>query len=103
MPIGRGDAGARVDQQQRDIGRLDRALGLRRMRASRLSSLMSSSPAVSNTRNRRSPSLRVALAPVAGDARQIVDQRQALADQAVEQGRLADIRPADDRGREAHR
>ena len=40
---------------------------------------------------------RLALAPVAGHARPVVDQRQLLADQPVEQGRLADIGPADDR------
>ena len=40
--------------------------------------------------------LRLALAPVAGDARQVVDQRDAPADQPVEQGRLADIGSADD-------
>ena len=39
---------------------------------------------------------RLALAPVAGDARQVVDQRQPPADQPVEQRRLADVRPADD-------
>src|SRR5829696_8496606 len=39
---------------------------------------------------------RVALAAVAGDARAVVDERELLADEAVEQGRLADVRPADD-------
>src|SRR3990170_4812870 len=34
--------------------------------------------------------------PVAGDARLVVDQRQLLADQPVEQRRFADVRPADD-------
>ncbi len=38
-----------------------------------------------------------ALAAIAGHARLIVDQREPLADQPVEQRRFADIRPADDR------
>jgi hypothetical protein len=40
--------------------------------------------------------------PVARDAGKIVDQREALADQAVEQGRLADIRPPDNGDGERH-
>ena len=40
---------------------------------------------------------RLALAPVARHAGLIVDQRQLLADQPVEQRRLADVGPADDR------
>ncbi len=43
-----------------------------------------------------------AFPPVAGDARAIVDQGDAPADQAVEQGRLADIRPADNGEGEGH-
>ena len=41
--------------------------------------------------------LGVALAPVASHAGPVVDQRQALADKAVEQRGLADVGPADDR------
>ena len=41
--------------------------------------------------------VRVALSPVTGDAGQVIDQRQLLADQAVEQRRFADIGSADDR------
>ena len=40
--------------------------------------------------------LRLAFAAVARDARPVVDQRQALADEPVEQGRFADVGPADD-------
>ena len=40
---------------------------------------------------------RLALAAVPGHAGQVVDQRQAPPDQPVEQRRLADVRPADDR------
>ena len=45
---------------------------------------------------------RLAFAPVARHARAVIDQREPPADQAVEQGRLADIRPADDGDGEAH-
>ena len=41
--------------------------------------------------------MRVALAPVAGDAGPIIDERELLADEPVEQGRFADVRTADDR------
>ena len=50
----------------------------------------------------RSPSVRAAFTPITGDAGAIVDQGETLADKAIEQGRLADIRPADDGDREAH-
>ena len=38
----------------------------------------------------------IAEAPVARDAGLVIDQREALADQTIEQRRLADVRPADD-------
>ena len=44
----------------------------------------------------------LALAAVARYARPVIDQRQAAADQPVEQGRLAHIGPADDGEGEAH-
>ncbi len=43
-----------------------------------------------------------ALAPVAGDARGVVDQREPPAGEPVEQRRFSDIRPADNRDGEAH-
>jgi hypothetical protein len=36
-----------------------------------------------------------ALAPVAGHAGPVIDQREALANQAIEQRRFADVRAAD--------
>ena len=45
---------------------------------------------------------RAALPPIAGDAGAVIDQCKAFADEAVEQRRLADIRPADNGDREAH-
>src|SRR5207248_2205722 len=44
----------------------------------------------------------LALTPVAGDPRSVIDQRQTLSDQAIEQRGLADIRPSDDGDRDAH-
>jgi hypothetical protein len=41
-------------------------------------------------------------AQVAGHARLVIDQRQPLADKAVEQGGLADIRPPDNGEGKAH-
>ncbi len=45
---------------------------------------------------------RLPFAAVARHARPVVDQRKPLADQPVEQRRLADIRPPDDGESEAH-
>jgi len=45
---------------------------------------------------------RLAFAPIARDAGLVIDQRLPPADQPVEQGALADIRPADDRDGEVH-
>ena len=45
---------------------------------------------------------RFAFPAVARHARLVIDQRKLLSDQAVEQGRLADIGPADDGDRERH-
>jgi hypothetical protein len=47
------------------------------------------------------PSL--ALTAITGDTGLVIDQRQLLSNQAVEQGRLADIGPADDGDGERHR
>ena len=46
--------------------------------------------------------LGVGLAPVARQSRLIVDKREALAGEPVEQRRLADIRPTDDGNGEGH-
>src|SRR3982750_24340 len=44
----------------------------------------------------------LALAAIAGDARQVIDKRELLPDQAVEQRRLADIGPADNGNLKGH-
>ena len=45
---------------------------------------------------------RFALAPIAGHARLVVDQRELAPDEAVEEGRLAHVGPTDDRDLAAH-
>ena len=45
----------------------------------------------------------LALAAIAGDARLVIDKRQLLPNQPVEQRRLADIGPADNGNRKGHK
>jgi hypothetical protein len=102
MAIERRQPGAGVDQQQRQIGGFDGALGLiahARLEARRLGLL---EPGGIDHREAQVEQPRLALAPVAGHARLLGDQRQALADQAIEQRRLADVGTADDGDGEAH-
>ena len=73
-----------------------------RMRASRLSSVTSSKPAVSISSRSRSPSRAVAEAAVAGHARPVVDDGEPAPGQPVEQRGLADVGSADDGDREGH-
>ena len=102
QPVGealveRQDAGARVDQEQHDVGAVDGALGeaaharLERLAADRL-------PAGGvEQREGEVAELRRRFAHVARHARRVVDDGVALADQAIEQRRLADVGTADDR------
>ena len=96
MPVERRHAGAGVDQEQADVGRAHGGLGLGRIRPARLSGRGVVEAGGVDGGELEVAEPRLALAPVAGDARAVVDQRQPPADQPVEQRRLADIRPADD-------
>ena len=100
--IFRHRACARIDQEQYCIGGSKRGLGL-----------LLHAPGQAFGRGRleargvdhgelKIAEPRAALAPVAGDAGAVVDQCEAFADEAVEQRRLADIRPSDNGDREAH-
>jgi hypothetical protein len=51
---------------------------------------------------RRTEIIGVAVAAIAREVRRVVDKRGAATDQAVEQRRLADVRPADDRDEWRH-
>ena len=73
-----------------------------RMRPCSVSGAAVSKPAVSMTSKLQIVEFCRMDAAVAGDARRVVDERQLLARQTVEQRRLADIRPADDGNLEGH-
>ena len=96
MAVERRQAGAGIDDEQADVGRADRGLGLRAHAAGeRIRRGLVEAGGVDGGEFEPADA-GLALAPVAGDARQVVDQRQPLADEPVEQRRLADIRPTDD-------
>ena len=98
----RRQAGARVDHEHQRIGKLDRGFGLllhpRGQRA--LGALVEACGIDDGEFEIAEP--RLALAAVAGDAGLVIDQRELLPDQPVEQRRFADIGPADDGDREGH-
>ncbi len=100
--IGRRHARAHVDEKQHRVGLGDRRLGLRAHAPDQAcgGGLLESGRIDDGKIKIAEPAR--AFPPVAGDARAIVDQGDAPADQAVEQGRLADIRPADNGEREGH-
>ena len=94
--VERSQALARVDHEQRRVGIAHRGLGLvahparKRMRVLILEAGGVDDPEF------EAEQLGLALAAVAGHARPVVDQRQPLADEPVEQGRFADVGSADD-------
>ena len=100
--VDRRQAGARIDQEEDRIGRGDRGFGLRPHAAGQALGRRLLEAGGVDHREGEIAEPRLALAAVAGDARPVVDQREPLADQPVEQRRLADIRPADDGDGEAH-
>ena len=94
--VERGHAGAGVDQEQGDVGVAHRGAGLRAHPPGQgLRVLVLIAGGVDHPEFEPEQA-RLALAPVAGHARPVVDERQLLADQPVEQGGLADVGPADD-------
>ena len=101
LPVVGGQAGARVDHEQdashrRSPSRSARASG---RRASPVA-LLEAGGVDDGEGEIGEP--RLALAAVARHARLVVDQRQLAPDQPVEQRRLADVGPADDRNPGAH-
>ena len=97
LGIERGYARARVDHEQRGVGLRHRGLGLRAHPARKRLRIVFLIAGRVDDAELQPEQVGVALAPVARDTRTIVDQRDALADEAVEQCRLADIGAADDR------
>jgi hypothetical protein len=102
LGVERGDASARVDDEQAEIGGLEagQALGGEPAGQGLLGARIHAGGVDHLERQLAQPGL--TLEPVAGDAGQVVDQRTAAADQPVEERRLADVRPPQDRDR-AHR
>ena len=98
----RRQAGAGVDHEHQRVGKRDRGFGLllhpRGQRA--LGALVEAGGIDDGEFEIAEPPL--ALAAVAGDAGLVIDQRELLPDQPVEQRRLSDIGPADDGDREGH-
>ena len=93
--VERSHALRRIDQEQRGVGVAHRGFGLLAHPAGqRLRVLVLEARRVDHSEI-KPEKLRLAFTAVARDARPIVDQREALADEPVEQGRFADVGPAD--------
>ena len=101
-PIERGRAGAGIDEKERHVRGRDGGLGLRLHAAGKAVGGSLLEPCGIDHRESQIAELRPPLAAIAGDTGLVVDQSQAAPDEAIEQGRLADIRPAHDGDREAH-
>ena len=105
-----GDADGGVDHEQHDVGRRDRALGLRahlsrqRRRIHGLEAGREPTPRVDHPELAAVP-VRFELLAVARDAGLLLDDRTAPPDEPVHERRLADVGPADhgDDGRCGHR
>ena len=94
--VHRGEAEPGVDHEHHDIGLGDGRLGLGAHAAGERILVRLFQPGGVDHLEAQMTQRRVALAAVARDAWPVVDQGQLLADQPVEQRRLADIGPADE-------
>ena len=94
--VERGHAGPRVDHEQRCIGAFQAGFGLRAHPAGQAGGIVVLPPGGVDDGEAHPRKVRVAHPAIASHAGAVVDQRQPLADQAVEQRRFADIGPADD-------
>ena len=100
--VGRGDAFASVDHEQADIGFGDGRHGVRgHPRGEAVLRAVGDTGGVDQLERQRAQH-RLGLAPVAGDARRVVDQREFPARQLVEERGFADIGPADNGDGERH-
>ena len=100
--VGRRRSGARVDQEEHRVGGGDGGLGLRLHAAGEAFGGGLIEAGGVDHREGEIADPRAPFAPVAGDAGAVVHQGETLADQAIEQRRLADVRRADNGDREAH-
>jgi hypothetical protein len=96
MLVRRRQPGACIDDEEHHVGFRDGRLGLLAHAAGerRVARLLKAG-GVDQPEAQRAE-FRISLAPVAGDARQIMNERLAAPDQAIEKRRFPDIRPADD-------
>jgi hypothetical protein len=93
-----------VDDEDEEVGLADRALGLAvDAGADHVARRDRIEPAGVDHAQRAAEVVDVAVAAVAGQARRVVDERGPAADEPVEQRRLADVGPADERDRPCHR
>ena len=92
-----GDANGRVDDEQHDVGPADGGLDLARHLGVQRRCRAAGHPAsgVDDAEGDAEP-LRFDLLAIAGDAGAVLDDRGLLADDAVEQRRLADVGASDD-------
>ena len=101
--IVRRQPGARVDHEHQRVGKADRGFGLLlHPRGERALGALVEAGGVDHGEFEIAEA-RIALAAVAGDAGLVIDQRELLPDQPVEQRRLSDIGPADDGNRKGHK
>ncbi len=103
MLIQRRDAGAGIDHEQDEIGLVDCRFGLGAHAAGQGFGVDILQAGGIDEADAQIADLRLAQATVPGNARPVVDQRQAAADHTVEQRRLADIGPADNGNGDGHR
>jgi hypothetical protein len=101
-PVGRGDAGACINDEKADVGHFDRPFGQPPHPALQAVVGHILQPGAVDHGKAQIAKAGIAFAQVAGHAGRVVDQRKLSADQPVEQGRFADIRSADDGKRKAH-
>ena len=101
--IVRRQPGARVDHEHQGVGEADRGFGLLlHPRGQRALGALVEARGVDHGEFEIAKARR-AFAAVAGDAGFVVDQRELLPDQPVEQRRFSDIGPADNGNRKGHK
>ncbi len=94
--VERGHADPGIDQEQCHVGLVDRSLGLLAHPPRQGLRILILEPGRVDDPEIEAEQGRVAHPAIARHAGPVVDQRQFLADEAIEQGRFADVGPADD-------
>jgi hypothetical protein len=102
LPVDRGEARAHIHHEQDRVGALDCGLRLLHHAGDQAVGRPLVETRGIDRRECQVAEPAMTFAPVARHAGPVVDQREALADQPVEQRRVADIRPSDDREGKAH-